>query len=127
MSNAIMKEIIDRLTKLVSTSREIQHQLETPHPSLDMIQDLLQQRSRLINELDSLTDNIDASLFSPEERETMTQGFRNFRKLHAMIQPELEKLMNSQEENLGEASKRRKAEDRYHFLETPDISYISDT
>ena len=121
-----MNTIANILHQLVEISRKLTEQLEGSDPSLDNVENLLEERKRLIHMLDPLTDNIDATDFSEKEQEQLASGFRQFRDFHIRIQPALEKLMNAQEELLGEASKKRKAEDRYHFLEKPDISYFTE-
>ena len=121
-----MNPIADILHQLVELSRKITEKLEESDPSLDEIEEMLEERKRFIEKLDPLTDNIDANAFSEEEQQHLASRFRQFRDFHVRIQPMLEQLMNTQEELLGEASKKRKAEDRYHFLEKPDISYFTE-
>lgn len=122
-----MSKMFNILDQLVELSRNIADHLEdVPDASLDHVEDLVNRRGRLIEELEPMTDNIDASSFPEQDQKQLAAKFRNYRSLHTIIQPALEKMKNDREELLGEAYKKRKAEDRYHFLETPDISYFTD-
>ncbi|MDG5766714.1 hypothetical protein QA596_04480 [Balneolales bacterium ANBcel1] len=118
-----MSPIMNILDELNATSGKLLELVEDEHSSIDAIEELMQQRGSMIAELDPLTDNVEPSAFTPEEQDTLVEKFRVYRKLHETIQPALEKLMNGKEEVMGDAYKRRRADDRYHLLGTPDISY----
>ena len=119
-----MKTIADKLDRIAEVSRSILDEVQKEKPSVNSLEQHMEKRRKLIGELDQLTENIDASFFSAEEQQKLARGFRTFRKLHQSIQPALTRLKDEKEQVLGVASQKRKAEQSYQLLETPDISYF---
>jgi len=119
-------DIIITLDRLIDVSREMLDILKSRNPSVDDLEELLARRGQLVDTMDSLSNNFESSLYSEEEQAKLMKGFSTFRELHLEIQPELQKLVAKQEDEFVQASKRRKAEDGYHTLGTPDITFFSD-
>ncbi len=122
-----IQTLTEKQSQLIDISREILNNLKAEQLSLDEIEKLLNQRGQVIAEIDPLTENVNAATLPVEYQDQLSEGFRTYRELHNLIQPELDRIMSGQEVALDDASKRRKAEDRYLVLETPDISYISES
>ena len=122
-----MNPITERINNLVTLSRELLSSVDNDALPLDQIQETIEKRQKLIDELDPLIAEVDLSQIPAEEQDTLTQAFRTYRELHHALQPVLNKQLEGQKTELSDASRRRKAEEQYHVLETPDISYFTDS
>ncbi|MDI6401498.1 hypothetical protein QLX67_05780 [Balneolaceae bacterium ANBcel3] len=121
-----MKYISEKLERFADLGFEIVEQLEQSDPSMERIQQLIQQRSDLISDLDAILEHLEMESVTQEEEHQVNETFRKIREAQSVMNPALQQLLNRQKVAMNDATQRRKADDRYHLLETPDISYFSD-
>ena len=101
----------------------------TESSEYDILEDLLASRRERIDAMQNSIDNLAPSVLqnlSDTDRSTLHHKFEDFKKIHEQTEAVLNAKMDGQKEQLGGASNLRKAEEKYHILGEPDISYFSE-
>lgn len=115
-----LKELLKHLNKL---SRSILNELGKNEPSLEFLDEKLEERGTYINRLSNFNDIEEVTSLSSEERSNLKALFDEFTLLNENIQGSLDQILNRYKKELADATKQRKAEDGYRILKKPDISY----
>ncbi|MBP3191971.1 hypothetical protein [Natronogracilivirga saccharolytica] len=95
----------------------------------DKLEKMLADRREQIDAMQNSIDNLEPSFvrnLSDSDRSALNHRFNEFKKIHEQTESVLNEKMEGQKEQLGGASNLRKAEEKYHILGEPDISYFSE-
>jgi len=115
-----LKELLKQLNRL---SRSILNELGKNEPSLNFLNEKLEERGTYINRLKNVNGIKEIESLSSEERSSLKALFDEFTLLNENIQGSLDQILNRYQKELADATKQRKAEDGYRILKEPDISY----
>jgi len=119
-----MISLHQKLQELNQVSESILFELDGENPSLDSIQLSLDTRNDIIGEIRDYIHSSHISDLCENEKKALKPYFNDFRQLNKEIQAKLTDSLNRNQQELVTAAKQRKAEDRYHVLKKPDISYF---
>lgn len=116
--------IQQQLTEINDLSAHILEELQQPEPSLESVNERMRERAESIDKMDIMVQQFAAGSLTGAQEEKLQMLFEQHATLNDKIQQALEGLLNEQREKLGEASRKRKADDQYRVLKKPDISYF---
>lgn len=108
-----------QLKKINKLSYKILGELEKQKPELDLVQQLFDNRQEAIDELVQPGGEQDV-----DKRDQRKILFSEFSELDNKIQQVLRSIRSHQQQQLFNATKKRKAEEGYNVLKKPDISYF---
>lgn len=111
-----MKSIIFHLRKLVRINRQILNELNKDEASTNTIRRAFEEREKHIKEMGELIPEINKDDMSDKESAIVETLFEKFGSQAKKIQDALDHIVNSARDHLGDAIKRRKAEDGYQSL-----------
>lgn len=119
-----MNELKEKFQILIQRSRDILSELQDGDEIFfDLLQEHLEVRQDTIKQMDLLIKNMEGMDLSADEVESLQSLFGEFSDINQNINSELNNTLTQTRQNLASATKRRKAEDGYHILEKPDITY----
>lgn len=119
-----MDKVTDQLSKLVSQTSSILGALKSDSFSVDELTVKMDLREDTIQQLDALKDELNTSMVSDEDREQISSLFNKFERLNTKIDNALKDSLRKSRETLAAASNKRKADDKYRVLTTPDITHF---
>lgn len=119
-----MNSATDHLSKLVSQTSSILGELKSDSFSLEGLESKMNLREETISKLDTLKDELNASVVSNEDRDKISSLFDKFERLNAKIETALRDALRESREKLATASNKRKADDKYRVLAKPDITHF---
>lgn len=119
-----MNSVTDHLSELVSQTSNILGELKSESFSLEELASKMDLRDGTIHQLDTLKDDLNASMVSDEDREKISSLFNKFERLNIKIDNALKDALRESRETLAAASNKRKADDKYHVLTKPDITHF---
>lgn len=120
----MMNELKEKFQILIQRSRDILSELQDGDEIfVDLLQEHLDVRQDTINQMDLLIKNMEGMDLSTDEVESLKSLFGEFSDINQTINSELNNTLTQTRQNLTSATKRRKAEDGYHILKKPDITY----
>lgn len=111
-----MKSIIFHLRKLVRINRQILNELNKDEASTNTIRGAFEEREKHIKEMGKLVPETNKVDMSDEESATIETLFEKFGNQAEKIQNALDLIVKSSRDHLGDAIKRRKAEEGYQSL-----------
>lgn len=120
----MMNELKEKFQILIQRSRDILSELQDGDEIfVELLQEHLDVRQDTINQMDLLIKNMEGMDLSTDEVESLKSLFGEFSDINQTINSELNNTLTQTRQNLTSATKRRKAEDGYHILKKPDITY----
>lgn len=120
-----MKSSLHRqLTEINDLSTRILEELQQPEPSIDTVNERMRERAEAIDKMDIMVQQFGTGNLTETQEEKLRILFEQHDVVNTQIQEALDSLLNEQREKLGEASRKRKADDKYRVLKKPDISYF---
>ncbi len=120
----MMNELKEKFQILIQRSRDILSELQDGDEIFfDLLQEHLEVRQDTIKQMDLLIKNMEGMDLSADEVESLNSLFGEFSDINQNINSELNNTLTQTRQNLASATKRRQAEDGYHILEKPDITY----
>lgn len=111
-----MKSIIFHLRKLVRINRQILNELHKDEASTASIRKAFDEREVHTNKMGELIAELDKYNMSDNESATIQTLFEKFENQAKKIQTALDYIVKSSRDHLGDAVKRRKAEEGYQSL-----------
>lgn len=111
-----METFIFHLRKLVRINRQILNELHKDEASTASIRNAFDKREIHTEKIGELISKIDKDKISDKESAIIRTLFEKFENQATMIQDALDYIVNSSRDHLGDAIKRRKAEEGYRSL-----------
>lgn len=111
-----MEAFILHLRKLVRINRQILNELHKDEASITSIRSAFDEREVHTQKMGELIAGIDNNHMSDKESTTIQALFEKFEKQAKKIQNALDYIVKSSRNHLGDAIKRRKAEEGYRSL-----------
>ena len=105
-------------------SAHILEELQQPEPSLEAINNHMEERAESIGKMDLMVQQFGTGHLSKQMENELRSLFEEHATVNDRIQEALDTLLSDQREKLAEASRKRKADDQYRVLKKPDISYF---
>lgn len=119
-----MSNVQQQLDELISKSNSILTELNTESPSIDFIRETMDKREANIQQLGTIAARFRIDSLTEKQKRIVHAQFDQFADLNEKIETALKKELLHSREKLTSATRQRKAEDKYHVLEKPDISYF---
>ena len=119
-----MHPLSSTVEKLNSISFRILEELEKEEPSLEAIQEELNNRAEFAHKLEELSSEHTDDALSQAEKVIMKSMVESFVQMNEKIQQNLKTMMEKHKENLHTAISQRKAVKGYKISKQPDISYF---
>jgi len=115
MSN--IEEIADQLKKLIVINNKINNQLdESDEADITFLEEKFDRREEYVKKLTLLIPEVDTSGLTKEQNESFKILFSQFDQQSQNIQKVLEHIVEKSKDQLDDAIKRRKAEEKYQLL-----------
>lgn len=111
------------LVQLNQQSREILDELRSESCRMEKVRKLLDQRTPIIKKLLAQPNAVQQGGATERKNSTIEALFDSYEKLEVEIHDQLKRIVAERRKILADATKQRKAEDGYHLLDKPDISY----
>lgn len=119
-----MSNVQQQLEELITSSNSILEELMNELPSIELIQETMDKRETNIKQLGSIASGFRIDSLTEKQQQTIHSQFDQFADLNNKIETALKTELLQSREKLTSATKKRKADDKYHVLEKPDISYF---
>ncbi|MEO1022071.1 MAG: hypothetical protein AAFW89_05955 [Bacteroidota bacterium] len=108
-----MATAIELFTQLNDISSSILDEFKKEEPSLEFIQDQLNQRDTFVNGLKNMEQEFATNGVSASDKEAIQASFKTFSDLNNEIQQKADALFKIQKEKLGGFTNQRKAAEQY--------------
>lgn len=119
-----MNVLTEHLNTLILQSDSILSELKKENLSVEFIESQMDAREQTVNELAAVKTDFDEIKLSEQDRNLIRNLFDKFEDLNTKINRSLQEALRESRENLTAASKKRKADDKYHVLAKPDITHF---
>ena len=119
-----MSSVTEHLSTLVSQSSSILSELKSDSLSVEGLASKMDMRDTTIQLLDAHRDELNDTTISNEDRDEIKSLFDKFERLNTKIDRALKEALRESRENLAAATTKRKADDKYRHLASPDISHF---
>lgn len=119
-----MNVLTKKLNTLILQSNSILNELKKDTLSVEFIETEMDAREQTVSELVAIKTDLDESKLSEQDRDLNRTLFDKFEDLNTKINRSLQEALRESRENLTAASKKRKADDKYHILAKPDITHF---
>lgn len=119
-----MNVLTEHLNTLILQSESILSELNKDNLEIEFIESEMDAREQTVSELAAVKTNFDESKLSDHDRDLIRTLFDKFEDLNTKINRSLQEALRESRENLTTASKKRKADDKYHVLAKPDITHF---
>lgn len=119
-----MSNVQQQLEELINRSSSILTELKNDAPSMELIQETMDRRTTNIEQLGTIAAGFRIDNLTEKQQELIHSLFDRFADLNEKIETALKTELLQSREKLTSATRQRKAEDKYHVLEKPDISHF---
>jgi len=119
-----MSNVKDQLEELINRSNSILAELKNEEPSMELIRETMDRRATTIEQLGTIAAGFRIDSFTDKQQQLIHSLFDRFADLNEKIETALKTELLQSREKLTSATRQRKAEDKYHVLEKPDISHF---
>lgn len=119
-----MSNVQKQLEELIHKSNQILSELKNESPSIERIRETLDLREHNIEQLGSISAGFRMDELNEKQQQIVREQFDRFANLHEQIETALKDELIRSRETLTSATRQRKAEQKYHVLEKPDISHF---
>lgn len=119
-----MSNVQQQLEELITSSNCILEELRNESPSIELIKETMDKRESNINQLGTIASGFRIDSLTEIQQQVIHSQFDRFADLNEKIETALKTELLQSREKLTSATRKRKAEDKYHVLEKPDISYF---
>jgi len=111
-----IEEISDQLKKLIGINKKINNQLEGDETNIAFLEEKIDQREEYVKNLTLLIQKVDPAGFTKEQNKSLKVLFIRFDQQSQNIQKALDNIVEKSKDQLDDAIKRRKAEEKYQLL-----------
>ncbi|REL38646.1 hypothetical protein DYD21_01470 [Rhodohalobacter sp. SW132] len=119
-----MNNVQKQLDELIQKSSSILNELKNESPSIERIRETLDLRELNIEKLGMIASGFRMDELNENQQQIIREQFDRFADLHEQIETALKDELIRSRETLTSATRQRKAEQKYHVLEKPDITHF---
>ncbi len=119
-----MSNVQQQLEELINRSSSILTELRNDTPSVELIRQTMDRRESAIEQLGTIAAEFRIDALTDKQQQLINSLFDRFADINEKIETALKTELLQSREKLTSATRQRKAEDKYHVLEKPDISHF---